>query len=98
MKRSSVCVDLRRNEVDYLMREAFLPRPLLQRLQDVRWRSDADGVLEISVTTAEEFRAAFTEQLAKVGFDKAYNPTKEGAVLEDLIDRFYAKSGRAGEQ
>jgi len=46
------------------------------------------GTLEVSAATAEEFCEAFTEQLAKVGFDEAYEPTAEGKLLENLIDRF----------
>ncbi len=42
-----------------------------------------------SAATAEEFREAFTEQLAKVGFDESYEPTAGGNLLEDLIDRFH---------
>ena len=30
----------------------------------------------------------FTTRLAKVGFDANYDPTREGAMLEELIDRF----------
>lgn len=31
----------------------------------------------------------FGEQLQIQGFDKNYNLTKEGAILENLIDLFY---------
>ncbi len=46
-------------------------------------------MLGLTLTTAEEFREAFTEHLAKVGFDDAYETNPEGKLLEDLIDRFY---------
>ncbi len=82
-------VDLNRNEVDYLKSGGFLSVALLECLQDVRWRSDAAGTLDVSAARAEEFREAFTEQLARVGFDEAYEPTAEGGLLEDLIDRFH---------
>lgn len=82
-------VDLARREVDYLKTAGFLPLVLLECLQGVRWQSEAVGTLEVSAASAEEFREAFTEQLAKVGFDEAYEPTAEGGLLEDLIDRFH---------
>jgi hypothetical protein len=37
----------------------------------------------------ELLRDYFTERLAKVGFDDAYKPNSEGAMLEALIDKFY---------
>ncbi len=83
-------VDLARSQVDYLKAGGFLPPVLLECLQGVRWRSDAAGTLAVSAARAEEFREVFTEQLAKVGFDEAYEPTAEGGLLEDLIDRFHA--------
>ena len=89
MKTSARYVDLSRSEVDYLKTAGFLPPALLECLQDVRWRSDVAATLELSSVAAEEFREAFTEQLAKIGFDEAYEPTAEGGLLEDLIDRFH---------
>lgn len=89
MKISACCVDLTRNEVDYLEAAGFLPPILLARLRGAQWRSATAAALELSPATVEEFREAFTEQLAKVGFDEAYEPTAEGRLLEDLIDRFY---------
>jgi len=82
------CVDLTRNEVDYLKTAGLLPLALLERLEDVRWRSGVAGTVEVSPAMAEEFRQAFTEQLAKAGFDESYELTPEGRLLEDLIDRF----------
>lgn len=89
MKTSVRCVDLSRREVDYLKTAGFLSQALLECLRDVRWRSDVSRTLELSTVTAEEFREAFTEHLAKVGFDEAYEPTTDGKLLEDLIDRFH---------
>jgi hypothetical protein len=86
-------VDLARSEVDYLKTAGFLPLVLLECLQGVRWQSEAAGTLEVSATNAEAFREAFTEQLAKVGFNEAYEPTAEGGLLEDLIDHFHQGDG-----
>jgi hypothetical protein len=89
MKAAVRCVDLTRDEVDYLRAAGLLPPTLLECLEDVRWQSDAAGTFEVSAATAEEFREAFTERLARVGFDESYEPTAEGKLLEDLIDRFH---------
>lgn len=45
--------------------------------------------LEVDRDVAERFRSAFTERLARVGFDPGYELTGEGAVLEELIDAFF---------
>lgn len=90
MKEPARCIDLTRGEVDYLETAGFLPPALLKSLRGAQWHSAAASVLELSPETAEEFREAFTEQLAKVGFDEAYDPTAEGRLLENLIDRFHA--------
>lgn len=95
MRTSVRRVKLKRSEVDYLKSARFLPVALLDCLQDVQWQSDVAGTLEVSATTAEEFRDALTEQLAKVGFDQAYVPTAEGELLEALIDRFHEGQGGA---
>lgn len=83
------CVGLTRSEVDYLNTAGLLPSTLFECLKDIRWRSGVAGTLEVSAATAEAFREAFTEQLANVGFDEAYEPTAEGKLLENLIDRFH---------
>ena len=38
---------------------------------------------------AEKVRDFLTEVLARTGFKEDYSPTKEGQVLEELIDRFH---------
>ena len=81
-------VNLKRSEIDYLKTAGFLPSPLVECLRNVRWLSGVAGTLEVGASKAEEFRDAFTEQLARVGFDEIYEPTAEGRLLEDLIDRF----------
>jgi len=45
--------------------------------------------LRLDTTAAEKMRASLTELLARAGFGEDYSPTKEGLVLEELIDRFY---------
>jgi hypothetical protein len=92
MKTTVRRVDLKRSEVDYLKTADLLPPTLLECLKDVQWQSGVAGTLDVSAATAEEFREVLTGQLAKVGFDEAYEPTAEGRLLEDLIDRFYEGS------
>ena len=46
------------------------------------------GVLPLDDETSELFRSEFTERLAQVGFGADYELSSEGAIVEDLIDRF----------
>lgn len=92
-------VVLSHDETDYLLSAGFLPLALRQRLQSkVNRRLDDTATFELSAATAEEVREALTEQLAKVGFDEAYEPTDEGSLLEELIDRFLGPQSEAGRE
>lgn len=88
MKIFSRCIDLKRSEIDYLESDSFLPSALLSYLRGAKWRSAYVALLDLPSEAAEELREAFTEQLAKVGFDDGYELTAEGRLLESLIDRF----------
>jgi len=72
----------------YLMNSKFLPEPLANLISELKRGDKKDATLILSCDVAEEFRSAFTERLARVGFDKEYEPTAEGAILESLIDSF----------
>ena len=89
MKTTVRSIDLTRSEVDHLKSTAAFPPTLVQCFESIQWRSNFSGTLKISAVIAEEFREAFSEHLARVGFDDTYAPTAEGKLLEDLIDRFY---------
>jgi hypothetical protein len=90
MKTPTRRVTLARSDLDYLEAASFLPPTLLACLRNAELCSATAAELDLLPATAEEFREAFTEQLARVGFDDAYEPTPEGKLLEDLIDRFYS--------
>ena len=82
-------VRLSRPQFDYLMSARFLPQPLLALLgREAQWESSSAATVAISFEAAEGMREAFTERLAKAGFDVAYELTPEGRVLEELIDCF----------
>jgi hypothetical protein len=77
-------------DIAYLTNTQFLPDDL-SRLVCAANSGDGDArLLEVDGATAEVFRDEFTARLAKVGFDQNYEPTREGKLLEDLIDRFGA--------
>jgi hypothetical protein len=91
MSSESHCsVHLAGREATYLRNAGFLPNELARIVNAAK--DSGDGiVIALSPEISERFREVFTEHLAKVGFDDAYEPTSEGKVLEALIDRFYMK-------
>ena len=82
-------VRLSPREWTYLRNVLFLPEALNEILAS---GVPVDGnryVIKIGSDVAEDFRSVFTDRLAKVGFDQAYEPTQEGQLLEGLIDTFF---------
>jgi hypothetical protein len=89
MSANFVTVRLPRKEVDYLINAQFLGPLQIEAVRAAESSSDGSAVLKLSRNLAEEFREAFTNELAKVGFDENYDLTAEGRILEDLIDFFH---------
>ena len=52
-------------------------------------REENAYVVNISEDQADEIRDLCGDQLQLVGFDEKYDPTSEGKILEDLVDKFY---------
>jgi hypothetical protein len=84
-------VRLSGREAMYLRNATFLPDELARLVNAAKDGEDNGIVISLSPEMSERFREAFTEHLAKVGFDDGYEPTSEGKILEALIDRFYMK-------
>lgn len=82
-------IRLSKRHVEYLRQASFLPKSLAQILEAVESEGAEVGVIRVSQEVAEEFRSVFTDQMAKVGFGADYEPTCEGRILEELIDRFF---------
>ena len=45
--------------------------------------------LELAAPVAEQIRDCCADTLLQISFDEHYEPTKEGHILEALIDRFF---------
>ena len=73
----------------YLKNSGFLATPFAQIIDAAQAVGDDRYTVRVSHDVAEQFRSAFTDRLAKIGFDVNYDPTSEGRMLEELIDRFY---------
>ena len=81
-------VRLSSKELEYLKRARFLPASLAQILKTAMAGGDTNS-LSVSHDVAEEFRSALMHRVAVAGFGPDYEPTSEGWMLEELIDRFF---------
>ena len=81
-------IQLNHKEYNYLCKAPFLPDRLRQ-LFFLTEREENAYMLNISEDQADEIRDLCGEQLQLVGFDEKYDPTPEGKLLEDLVDKFY---------
>lgn len=84
----SVAIKLNQDEYRYLCKALFLPDKLRQ-LFFLAERNNNSYLFNISEDQADEIRDLCGEQLQLVGFDDKYEPTPEGKILEDLVDKFY---------
>ncbi|MEQ1931388.1 MAG: hypothetical protein ABL957_12795 [Parvularculaceae bacterium] len=76
------------NEWMFLENSAFLTEDLKQILAAAEPERGKRRILRLDRDTAERFRDEFTARLARIGLDAKYELTREGSLLERLIDRF----------
>lgn len=92
MSPAILTIKLSQHEVNFLRNADFLEPHQMDALGSAEPSDDSNAVLRLPRNLAEDFRDAFTLELAKFGFDANYDLTPEGVILEDLIDRFYVGS------
>jgi len=83
-------VKLKIKELNYLLSKNFVPTELERKLTSIAKGGGENDFLHLTDEEADSLRDACGEQLQRVGFDKDYEPTDEGTILEDLIDKFFA--------
>jgi hypothetical protein len=81
-------VQLSARQLMYLKNTSFLPDLLAAVIQNAPHLGTEKYVLKIAPEMAREFRSAFTCRLAKLALDSRYDPTTEGVILEQLLERF----------
>jgi len=82
-------IKLTQDEFNYLSSTFFLS-PSWHTGLGASWKkTNAHYLLTISEEQADKLRDLCGEQLQIVGFDEQYRPTKEGEILESLIDKFF---------
>jgi len=88
MNERRYTIRLSSRELMYLKNTNFLPESLARVIETAQLVDDGCTIY-ILRELAEQFRSVFTDQMARVGFNADYDPTSEGKMLEELIDRFY---------
>jgi len=81
-------IKLSNREYNYLISSDFLPFDCQSLLRSIH-KMNSDYQLELQEDKVDTFRDLFGDRLQTFGFDKNYELTKEGELLEDLIDKFY---------
>lgn len=81
-------VKLKNEEFNYLNTASFLDEKWRKLLSNAH-NKNGKTYIEISDDNADDLRDQLGEQLQKAGFDLNYNLTKEGVILESLIDLLF---------
>jgi len=71
----------------------FIERIFLSIPKDILFSKIVENnqqYVAIDLTNADKLRDFFIEMQQEIGFDQTYGLTKEGAILERLIDKFFA--------
>lgn len=69
-------------------RDLLLGYPKTRGLTLMLSANNGELLLEGTEDQFDELRDACSDLLLRIGFDESYEPTKEGEVLEGLIDKF----------
>lgn len=86
--RYMIKIELEKNEYNYLINSSFLSLNWKILMNNAN-RIDDCYIIRVTLDQADQLRDLFGEQLQLVGFDEHYAPTKEGEILESLIDKFF---------
>lgn len=82
-------IKLNNQEFNYLTSSNFLPNELNRMVRSSIEKYDHKYLLVISEEEVDILRDFFGEQLQMEGFDEGYELTKQGEILESLIDKFF---------
>lgn len=78
---------LNTNEINYIKNAVFIKEYLKHDLLNSTNKAGDHFEIQISDNQIEDLEAIFSERLQKAGFDRDYQTTEEGKLLENLIDK-----------
>jgi len=77
-------INLSHNDTQFLKRVLMLPREFKELFESVSIQG-----ISLSEDQADELRDLCGDRLQTHGFDEKYQPTEEGKILEELIDKLF---------
>lgn len=83
------CFSLSADEWQYLQRLTARDEMLASWLGPWANTHSERHSITLSRAEADTLRERLTTQLALIGFDENYEPTEEGRIIEDLIDKLF---------
>ena len=83
-------INLSEEEFNYICSANFVPSILLNKIYNCYSKTNNNYEIILSEEESDIIRDLCGEQLQIKGFDITYEPTKEGVILEKLIDKFLA--------
>ena len=84
-------IKLSPDEYNYLKDGEILPAEYRKIILNGISNERAFWTIDIDDESADKIRNFCSDKLMTVGFDKDYNPTPTGIILESLIDKFFVK-------
>jgi hypothetical protein len=85
----TMLVTLTSGEIGYLTTKTLVPPDLSEQLKSVSTTEGIPIAFSISEEEADILRDLLGQELQRHGFDNNYNPTPEGRMLENLIDKLF---------
>ena len=82
-------IKMLKSERDYLLENVLVNNVTLTEIIKKAHFANGKFEIEIEIELADEIRDLCSERLQIEGFDKDYELTEDGKVLEMLIDTFY---------
>lgn len=82
-------IKLKPREFMYLQNVDSLSDSLKEVINNARLDRGTNYSLTVTREQAEQFREIFSDRLSMHGFNKEYEVNASGALLEELIDRFF---------
>ena len=83
-------INLNKYEYEYILQSYIFKKNYLDILSPPN-QNENNYSLKISEDQADDLRDLLGEQLQLAGFDEKYLLTREGEILESLIDKLFVK-------
>lgn len=88
---TDILVQFTDRELMYMKNSKFLPESISETLRMGPVSADRRRLFKFTRANAEMLRTELMDRLDIAGFDAHYDLTKEGKLLQEMIDRIFAE-------